>query len=144
MKIQTKYYGEQTIAEKDVIRFPSGLPGFADQRRYVLQPFGDVFAILQSLDDVQIALMVTSPFLFYESYCVDLPDSFVKQLEIDSEQDAGIWAVISVKSPFAESTANLRAPIVINMRKRIGKQYIPDHSPYSLHEPLFQKKGKRA
>ncbi|MCO7176437.1 flagellar assembly protein FliW [Sporolactobacillus kofuensis] len=136
MKIKTKYYGEQEINENEIISFSSGIPGFAHDKRFILQPFGEAFSILQSLDDADVAFIVTSPFLYFEEYSIDLPDHLVQQLAIQSEQDVAIWVIVSVRKPFSQSTANLKAPIIINGREQLGKQYIPDHSRYSLRERL--------
>lgn len=137
MKILTKYYGEQEIDEDAILAFPAGFPGFADERRFIFQPFGEAFSILQSVDHADVAFIVTSPFLFFDRYSVDLPDQLIGQLAIQSERDVAVWVIVSVQSPFNKSTANLKAPVIINAREKIGKQYIPDDSPYSLRERLI-------
>lgn len=145
MKIQTRYYGEQEIRAEDIVRFPDGLPGFPDTKRFVFQPFGEAFSVLQSVDQSNIAFIVTSPFLLSEQYSVNLPDVFVSRLEIQAEEDVGVWVIVSVRDPFATSTVNMKAPIIINQKTKTGRQYIPDQSPYSLREPLIaEKQGKRA
>jgi Uncharacterized protein conserved in bacteria len=145
MKIQTKYFGQQEIDDARIIHFPAGLPGFAEARQFYLQPFGEAFYVLQSVSDAAVAFIVTSPFYFFEKYGVDLPDALVSKLEIESEKDVSVWAIVSVRNPFTKSTVNLKAPVIINTTKKLGKQYIPDHSPYSLSEPFIQpEKGKGA
>ncbi|GGL54552.1 flagellar assembly protein FliW [Sporolactobacillus putidus] len=136
MKILTKYFGEQEIDETEIVTFPAGLPGFADERRFIFQPFGEVFSILQSTDHAEVAFITTSPFLFFKEYSVDLPDHFVRQLAVQSEKDVAVQVIVSVQPRFSESTANLKAPVIINTRERIGKQYIPEQSSYSVRERL--------
>ncbi|MDF2909279.1 MAG: flagellar assembly protein FliW [Sporolactobacillus laevolacticus] len=136
MIIQTKYFGEQEIKETEIISFSSGIPGFAHDKRFILQPFGEAFSILQSIDDKDAAFIVTSPFLYFDDYSVDLPDHFVQQLDIRAHEDVAVWVIVSVRKPFSESTVNLKAPIIINVSKKLGKQYIPDHSDYSLRARL--------
>ncbi|WP_353947454.1 flagellar assembly protein FliW [Sporolactobacillus sp. Y61] len=136
MNIQTKYYGMQQIDEQQIISFSSGLPGFADDKRFIIQPFGEAFSILQSVDHPDVAFIITSPFLFFNAYSIHLPDVFVRQLDVRSRQEVSVWVIVSVQDPFTESTVNLKAPVIINTRKKTGKQYIPDHSPYSLRQRL--------
>lgn len=143
MKIQTKYYGEQEINESEIVSFPAGLPGFEENKRFILQPFGEAFSVLQSIDEMNAAFIVTSPFFFFSQYSVDLTDVFVSQLSIESEKDVSVWVIVNVRNPFAKSTANLKAPVIINISKKLGKQYIQDHSPYSLTEPLVQREKMR-
>ncbi|WP_332239063.1 flagellar assembly protein FliW [Sporolactobacillus sp. KGMB 08714] len=139
MKIFTKYFGEQEVDASEIVTFPAGLPGFSDEKRFIFQPFGEVFSILQSIDRTEIAFVTTSPFLFFDRYSVDLPDHFVRQLAVQSKSDVAVRVIVSVQKPFSESTANLRAPVIINTRDRVGKQYIPERSSYSLRERLMPK-----
>lgn len=143
MKIQTKYFGEQEISASDIISFPSGLPGFNEIKQFVLLPFGEVFYILQSVDEKNVAFVVTSPFSFFSTFMVDLPDTLVKQLSIESDKDVSVQVIVSVKNPFSQSTANLKAPLIINTVRKLGKQYIPEASSYSLSEPLVQTKNQK-
>lgn len=143
MKIQTKYFGELEIENSEIVSFPSGLPGFAEMKRFILQPFGDTFYILQSVEEKNVAFIVTSPFSFFNDFSINLPEAFVSQLSIESEKDVSVWVIVSVKDPFTNSTANLKAPVIINTTKKLGKQYIPDKSSYSLTEPLVQTDTKK-
>jgi flagellar assembly factor FliW len=144
MNIQTKYFGVQEIDRAELITFSSGLPGFPDDRRFILQPFGESFSILQSADHANVAFIVTSPFLFFEDYSVDLPEHLISRLAIASEKDVSIQVIVNVRRPFVQSTANLKAPVVINRVKKTGAQYIADQSPYSLREPLVSAAEQRA
>lgn len=137
MIIQTKYFGKQEIKEADVLSFANGIPGFANDKQFIIQPFGEAFSILQSIDDADVAFIVTSPFLYFDHFSVDLPDHLVQQLEIQSQKDVAVWVIVSVRNPFSESTVNLKAPIIINVRTKTGKQYIPEQSDYSLRTPLI-------
>lgn len=38
MKIATKYHGEIDIQAADIIRFEQGVPGFFDEKQFVLLP----------------------------------------------------------------------------------------------------------
>ncbi|MCL1632650.1 flagellar assembly protein FliW [Sporolactobacillus sp. CPB3-1] len=136
MMIQTKYFGKQEITETDIVRFSSGIPGFVQNKQYVIQPFGELFSVLQSVNEAHVAFIITSPFFYFKDYSVDLPDHFIDQLHIQSHEDVTVWVIVSVRQPFSQSTVNLRAPIIINIKDRIGKQYIPERSGYSLRTPI--------
>ncbi len=136
MIIQTKYFGESEINDTDIVTFASGIPGFAQDKRFILQSFSEAFSILQSADDAKVAFVVTSPFLFFKDYSVDLPDHFIKQLDVQSQEDVAVWVIVSAAKPFSKSTVNLKAPVIVNVRKKLGKQYIPERSPYALKTPL--------
>jgi len=133
MKIQTKYFGEMDIEDSKVIQFPNGLPGFNEKTEYVLLDLPDnpLFQILQSISTDHIAFIVTNPHMIYPNYSFQLDDSILEQLHIQEEKEVIILAIVTLKKPIPESTLNLKAPIIINSSKRLGKQYILNLEEYS-------------
>lgn len=142
MKLQTSLFGEMEIAEEEVVLFPEGLPGFFDCRRFVfLNPDeGSPFSFMQSVDDGALSFVVINPFLFFRDYEFELPDSVVEKLAIESPEDVAVWSIVVVKDPLSESTANLQAPVVVNVKARVGKQVVLNDNRYSRRQSLFVKK----
>lgn len=126
LKIPTKYLGDVVIDEGQIIEFQSGIPGFVDEKEFVLLniPGNPVFQFLQSVKSEALAFVVTNPYQFYSEYTFELDDSTVEALEINSEEDVLIASIVTLKDPFESSTINLKAPVLINQRKMLGKQYI--------------------
>ncbi|HET7522322.1 MAG TPA: flagellar assembly protein FliW, partial [Bacillales bacterium] len=77
MNIETKYHGTVEINDNQIIDFTSGLPGFLQEKRFVLLPFSgnSPFFILQSVATASLAFVVTDPFSFYQDYDFTLPDA---------------------------------------------------------------------
>ncbi|MFD1361683.1 flagellar assembly protein FliW [Lentibacillus salinarum] len=132
MRIQTKYLGEMEVDHHKILQFPSGLPGFTNEKQFVLldMPRNPVFQILQSADTPDIAFVVVNPYHFYQDYVVDLDDSLLVSLSISNEADVIVLAIVTVKKPFDTSTLNLKAPIIINSQNQLGKQYILNTDVY--------------
>ncbi|MCT2537255.1 flagellar assembly protein FliW [Aquibacillus koreensis] len=141
MKLQTKYFGEIDVNEKEIISFPQGIPGFVNEKEFLLLPLEDnsVFQVLQSASNVDPAFIVVNPFHFVTGYEFDLDQGTLELLEIESEKDVNVLSIVSLKDPFTTSTANLQAPVVINQAKRIGKQYITNLKDFTTKETLFTK-----
>ncbi|MBU8905989.1 flagellar assembly protein FliW [Desertibacillus haloalkaliphilus] len=139
MKVQSKYLGEVEVSDDRIIHFESGLPAFEDKKQFVILPFGDEapFFILQSIDEVEIAFVIVNPFDFFNEYQVKLPDSTIEMLEIEKEEDVAIFAMLTVQEPFANTTANLQAPVVINAKKQKGKQVVLSDSGYKTKHQLM-------
>lgn len=142
MKLETKYHGEIEISEESIIDFPSGLPGFLDEKRFVLLPFGgdSPFWILQSANTKELAFVITIPFLFFKDYAFDLDGATIEQLEIKSEKDVAVYVILTVEDPFENTTANLLAPIVINQQNNRAKQVILTNTTYKTKHPLIEQK----
>lgn len=137
--LETKYQGEISINEADVITFEKGIPGFSDETSFVLLPFAEEspFFIMQSVHTVGLAFIVTDPFTFYQNYDFQLEDQVVNQLKIESENDVSVFVILTVADPFVKTTANLQAPIVINVNTKLGKQVILADERYTTKHPLM-------
>ncbi|GGM35427.1 flagellar assembly factor FliW [Paraliobacillus quinghaiensis] len=142
MQIQTKYFGELTINEDALIQFPHGIPGFLTEKAFVLLPLEEdsVFYVLQSTQTKELAFVVVNPFHFTKGYELNLDDNTIESLQITSEQDVQVFVIMSLKEPFQTSTANLQAPVIINHKKQIAKQYITNSKRYTTKEAIFTNK----
>ena len=140
MKLLTKYHGEQIIDEKDIIAFDEGIPGFLDERVFVLLCLTDdqSFFVLQSVSTSNLAFIVTSPFLTYPDYEFKVDDEIVQSLGL-SEEHISVFSIVTAKDPFEESTINLQAPLIIDTKKGKGKQIILNQTNYQTRTPLFPK-----
>jgi flagellar assembly factor FliW len=142
MKITTKYFGEVEIQKEDVTTFEQGIPGFSDESEFVFLPLDETdFVIMQSVLTPSLALVTTSPFNFFKDYEIKLSDGVINQLQIEKEADVTLFVILNVKEPFSDSTANLVAPVIINEKKKLGKQAILENSPYKTRQSLFDVGG---
>lgn len=141
MKIATKFFDSIDIAKEDILVFPQGIPGFLEEKEFVLLDLEDnpVFQVIQSVGNSTTAFIVTNPYHFYKDYEIELNDNILEFLELEAEQDVTVLSILSLKDPFEESTINLQAPIIINKNKQTGKQYITNLKDYSTKQPLFKQ-----
>ncbi|GAB4072947.1 flagellar assembly protein FliW [Barrientosiimonas marina] len=126
MNLQTKYLGEIDVDQDKMLHFPSGLPGFIDEKQFALleMPGNPVFQVLQSVKTPDIAFIVVSPYQFYQDYVIDLDDRSAISLDISHASDVIVLTIVTVKEPLEASTLNLKAPIIINSQNNKGEQYI--------------------
>lgn len=144
MQIESSQLGTVEIDKDKIVNFPDGLPGFEDNKKYVVIPMGEEnpFYFLQSVDEADLCFIVTEPYLFFKDYEINLDKEFIKELELDSEEDVAVYGIITLKEELKTATVNLQAPIVVNSKKLIGKQYIADDNNYLTKQPLFPEKDK--
>ncbi|VVM33512.1 flagellar assembly protein FliW [Terribacillus sp. AE2B 122] len=126
MNIETKYFGRMTVDEEKVIRFEKGLPGFQDEKAFVLIDFPDnpVFQILQSITTALVAFVVASPYHFNKEYSFDLEEQVKEELSIARPEQVKVLSILTLRDPFVDSTINLQAPLIINIDSLIGQQII--------------------
>lgn len=139
MNIQTKFLGEVTIEEKEIIHFANGLPGFENIKEFVILPLekDSPFAILQSIEQYEIGFLVAFPFVFKSDYAFDLAEEDSEELKIESPNDLVTYTIVTLKEPFNSSTINLQAPVLINHKQKMAKQLVlQDVETYPLRFPI--------
>ncbi|MCP3776253.1 flagellar assembly protein FliW [Paenibacillus sp. MZ04-78.2] len=106
---------------------------------------GSDLAYLSSVDDEKIGFVVATPFEYFKDYAFELNKDDVARLGLKSEQDVLILSIVTLKDPFQDSTMNLLAPLVINMKKLKGLQIIlPPSYEYDIKTPLFPKQRQES
>ena len=124
MKIHTTRFGSIEIEPDDILFFRNGLVGFEDCRHWVLLADADNSSVawLQSMQHSDVAMPVVSPRRFVTEYQVRLDPADVDLLQLSEVEQAFVLAVVSRNDETL--TLNLRAPLVINLDRRIGSQII--------------------
>jgi flagellar assembly factor FliW len=111
----------------DVLTFDGGIPGFASAERFTLGDFTEdgTFQLLRSLDDPELSLVVTSPWLFFPDYGLDLPETERRELGIEDPAEALVFCSV-IAEDTEELFLNLKAPFVANARTRAARQVVLD------------------
>jgi flagellar assembly factor FliW len=145
MMIQTSRFGAVRLQDDDVIEFPEGILGFNDLRKFVLldDPNDEIFAWLQSCEVPQIAFPVLEPELFAGNYEAVLTKHDLESLGLKKGQKTRSFAIITIPDDVTQMTANLKAPVVINIEKRIARQIVLQDNNLAIREPIFAKLQSR-
>ncbi|EJE7233306.1 flagellar assembly protein FliW [Clostridium sporogenes] len=143
MKLNTKYHGSIEYEEKDVIYFPKGIPGFDELKKFIIFPVEDneVFLVFHSVENEDIGIIVTSPFNIEKNYEIQLEEEQIANLKLQDEKDALVLNTVTLDSDIDKITVNLRAPIVINIKEKIGEQIIINSDKYKVKHPLFKEEA---
>ena len=126
MNIQTAYFGELEINQSNILNFQFGLPGFEDEKDFIVLPLEEnsVFQVLQSVQTAALAFIITNPYDITADYSFDLEEATTHALEIKDEKEVAVFAIVSLKESISQSTVNLKAPIVLNTTNKKAKQWI--------------------
>ena len=146
IKVKTTRFNEIEVDEKDVIELPAGLIGFPELKNYVLLDHDkdSPFKWLQSLSDGSIAFVLINPLLFKPDYTVEVNEAEVSDLGLENEDDAVISVIITMPSDPQKMTANLKAPLVFNLKNRKGRQVILNNSEYTTRHNIMEEVKKRS
>ena len=145
MLIQTTRFGAVEITQSDVITLTEGILGFPDLTKYVLidDPKDEIFAWLQSCENPALAFPVLEPELFLAGYKVQLSKAEAQSLGITEGVVPRYYTIVTIPDDPAQMTANLKAPVVINVKTRLGKQVIAKENDYQIKFPIFAELQKR-
>ncbi len=141
MMVETTRFGSIAVAENDIITFPEGMLGFSKINQYVLVERVDdsLFLWLQALKKASVAFPLLEPQIFERNFKVELVDEDKKALELTDLAHAKVFAIVTIPTDPTKMTANLKAPIVINLKNRLAKQVILHQADYPIRKPIFSE-----
>lgn len=141
MVVQTGRFGPIEISTDEIIQIPSGILGFPLEQNFCLVDSGDDTLIiwLQSLSNPHLAFPVLEPKIFKTDYVVRLSAAELRELRLASIKDASVFTILTIPTPMSEMTANLKAPIVINIKDKIAKQVVLQENDQPIKHPMFKE-----
>jgi flagellar assembly factor FliW len=141
--IDTKNFGPLRYDPGDALVFPRGLPAFENCREFLALtvPPSEPLIFLQSLEDSGLCF-ITTPILVVDSaYRLQIGAEDLELIGLPPRaapvigKDLLCLAVLSLREE--GPTANLLAPVVVNLRNRRAVQAVAQESGYSHQQPLL-------
>ena len=141
--IDTKYFGNMPYREEAVFYFPGGLPAFENEKQFVPieLPDSKPLIFLQSLALPSLCFLAFPILVVDHDYHLGVTEEDLAALGLDPRRqpvpgrEVLVLALISLHDGFS-ATANLMAPIVVNLKTRRGLQAIRQDSRYSHQHPI--------
>lgn len=123
-KVNTLHFGMIDVEEDYIFIFENGLLGFDILREFVLISDEETmpFRWLVSIDEPTISFPLLSPWL------IDLTYKPGKQFE---DPNSVLFSIVTLEDDLGNMTANLKAPIVLNVLNQTGEQVILTNDKYS-------------
>ncbi len=135
-RIRTRF-GEVEYDTANLLHFPAGMIGFPMLHDFIVMPNkkqGPLFWI-QSIDDADIAFILTDPTNFFLDYVV-IPDTSERNtLRMNEDDECFVLSVVTVP-PDQKITINLSAPILYATRTNRAIQIILENTEYKPKTPL--------
>ena len=140
MKLKGTRFGDIEFSKNDIIHFVDGMIGFQQMTQYVVvnTKEGSPYRWLQSVQEPKLAFLVSVPESFMKDYAPEISDAQAAQLALlpETEHLVLVTTTIPAGNPKA-ATANLAAPLIINLETRQAKQVILDDEAYTIRYPIF-------
>lgn len=138
MDVESDLLGPISVPADDTFTFAQGLLGFPEARRFALVPTDrDGFFWLQSLDFGALVFLLVDPFPLVEEFYVDLSEAEVGMLEPADGSEMAVLAIMTLPRQNGDApTLNLQGPLVLNMKKRLGRQLVLQESRWGTRWSL--------
>lgn len=142
MTITTKAFGDITIDEDRIIKFPNGIIGFPDLTDFAMvhDEEGGIGTIhwMQSLQEPAFAMPVMDPLIIKEDYNPEVEDELLKPLGELKADELLVLVTVSVPQDLEKMTVNLKGPIIINAKNRKACQVIIEGEGYKVKFPIYE------
>jgi flagellar assembly factor FliW len=144
---QTTNFGTISFAPESVFEFPNGLPGFEERRRFlpVQNPRTAPIVFLQSLEEPSLCFTTLPVWVVDPQYRLRVMEQDLEVLELTADRQPRIGdeilclAVLSIRN--TGTTANLLAPVVVNLKNYKAVQAVSAESGYSHRHLLFPQEA---
>ena len=149
MNVTTKNFGEITIDDEKIIKFPSGIIGFPELTDFALihdeeKGVGGIHW-LQSMQEPAFAMPVMDPLTVEPNYNPQVDDEILKPIGELVPEETLVLVTVTVPSDLTKMTVNLRGPFVINALEKKAVQVIIEGEEYPVKFPIYDilksKKG---
>lgn len=141
MIIKTGRFGQLTISEEEILAISQGIPGFPGLTKYCLVDPGDDTLILwlQSIENSELAFALLEPKIFKPDYTARLSAAELRELKLDNINQSAVYSILTIPEDVTQMTANLKAPLVINLREQIARQVVLQENDLSLKHAMFRE-----
>ena len=142
MNIDSPRFGTLEVDEEMILHLERGMPGFPDCTQFIVMDHDKEtpFKWLQSIDRPEVAFLVVEPEQVMRSYQVDVPTEVLSLVQWDkdcTEADIAVFVILNVED--GNLTANLRAPVIVNISKRVAFQMIIEDPEAPVRAPIGPK-----
>ncbi|MBI2432479.1 MAG: flagellar assembly protein FliW [Candidatus Hydrogenedentes bacterium] len=144
MQLKTSRFGTIEIEPSAILTFTQPIIGFQEYRRFILLPGPADSSVhwLQSTDSGDLAFLIMDPRQVMPDYKAPLPAQELAELAVSSVDELDVYTLLVVPDDHAKVRTNLRAPVLINLKQRLGKQTVLDRTDYPIQYFLAQGRQK--
>jgi flagellar assembly factor FliW len=144
-RVQTKCFGEVDYSPDAVFEFPYGMPGFEAEHEFVFleRPATHPLMFMQSVSSPDVCFILLPVLAADPKYKLRLAEEDLAALRLSAGRQPRIGRdvlcavlVCAGGEERPDPTANLLAPIVVNLKRQIGVQAIQTRTEYSYRYPL--------
>lgn len=129
--IKSSQFGELEVSPENVFTFEEGLLGFEEYKKYVLisDEITEPFKWLIALEEPEIGFPIVNP------WHIDIEYNPGKKYNYEVVVP---MVIVTIGGGVSEMTANMKAPLLLNIEDMSGEQIIIANDKYSTNEKVHK------
>ncbi len=145
MRVSTTRFGEIEAKEQEIFTFKEGLLGFGQLRQFIIldDPHDEIFAWLQSCENPDVAFPLLEPDIFAPNFDFGISKSDINAMNLTSVEEGKVFCIITIPKDATKMTANMKAPLLINLKELTGRQCVLQDNSLEIRQPIFEKLQQR-
>ena len=149
MLIETKNFGSVEIDNDKIYTFENGIPGFEELKKFAIieETLEDnkksPFLWLQSIEDKNISFILMDVYKIKPDYDPLVYDDDLNSIGEVTENNLLIYNIVVIPEVVTKMTVNLKAPVVINLTTKKGKQMITKNEDYPIKYYFYEEMKKQ-
>lgn len=138
--VENPQLGALTIDPDKISTFLEGLFGFEDLTQFAIIDLEEYepFQWLLSVDEPGITFPIISPLLVINDYNPVISRADAYNLGEFEDKDLLMYAIVTIRPELRLVTANLKGPIIINQKQRLGQQIVLADEEYSTNHEFMK------
>jgi flagellar assembly factor FliW len=144
MNVASTRFGTFDVPRESLLTFPSGLLGFPEWTSYVILDHDTdaPFKWLHCTEEASLAFVVIDPALFNQNFQVTISPEARFEVEGSETDELSFAVILTIPSDDPSAmTANLRGPLLMNLRTRRCKQLVLSED-YPTRYPVFSAQAQ--
>ncbi len=139
MQINTLRFGTIEIDKSEIIIVTEGIIGFPEIKRYVILDMGKdtPFKLFQAVDEPTVGFVIIDPILFKPDYKVKIRKEDLYSLSAENLNEIVTVVIVTIPEDLYKMTANLRGPLLINLKSRLARQLVLADDTYNTRHLII-------
>lgn len=141
MKVESIRFGELEIEPSQVISMPEGLVGMEKVKRFCIVEESPESPVkwLQVVDPPALAFVAVNPYDFFSDYEFEVGEEDAQELGLARLEEVAVFVLLTIGVEGSNRvTANLVAPVVVNLNSKKAKQIILQNERYTTKHLLWE------
>ncbi|MFH1538747.1 MAG: flagellar assembly protein FliW [bacterium] len=148
MKVVTSRFGDVDVRDEEIFTAVRPLPGFSESTQFFFIERKNIapFKWMQSVQEPDLTFVVVEPGQFFHDYEPRIGTFDIEEIGSKNQKDVFLLVIVVLPEDLTKMTANLRGPLVFNLKGRQFKQSFIETDQYTVRESIVEgiKKKEKA